>query len=215
MCTMDNVSHVLSPEGWELLNSSDEYFYTIRRHPWVIDGGPRTPPPDRSKTLRDVICQTPSEWASFRGLENDKEAARGRPPPTERLLSIGTNRLQIANDATDKESPRYKIPKKFRNTAAVRIQWPADKDYDEEESYTWSLLDAIIGTRRRSWAGATPQNSSRSLERHVSAQGSARSELRSGMRRYDVSSGMDPLRQKKMALRHACTVVWCPPGDVA
>ena len=91
---MDNVSHVLSPEGWELLNSSDEYFYKIRRHPWVIDGGPRTPPPDRSKTLRDVICQTPSEWATFRGPENDKEAERGRPPPTERLLSIGTNRLQ-------------------------------------------------------------------------------------------------------------------------
>ena len=65
-----------------------------------------------------------------------------RPLYSEAASGVPRRFVQIANDATDKESPRCKIPKKFRNTAAVRIQWPADKDYDEEESYTWSLLDA-------------------------------------------------------------------------
>ena len=69
-----------------------------------------------------------------------KPGERGKKKAAD-MWCVGTV-VQIANDATDKESPRCKIPKKFRNTAAVRIQWPADKDYDEEESYTWSLLDA-------------------------------------------------------------------------
>ena len=59
--------------------------------------------------------------------------------------------VQIANGTTDKASPRCK---NILHAGAVCIKWPADKDFDEGESYTWSLLtienwnkEAVLGWR--------------------------------------------------------------------
>ena len=48
--------------------------------------------------------------------------------------------VQVANDTSDKESPRARVPKKLQGTAAVRIKWPADPAREQPEMYTWSLL---------------------------------------------------------------------------
>jgi hypothetical protein len=45
--------------------------------------------------------------------------------------------VQIANGTTDTESPRCK---KLVQAGAVRIKWEADAEFEEEESYTWSIL---------------------------------------------------------------------------
>ena len=52
------------------------------------------------------------------------------------IWCVGTV-VQVANGTTDKASPRCK---KMLDAGAVCIKWPADKDYDEGESYTWSIL---------------------------------------------------------------------------
>ena len=59
--------------------------------------------------------------------------------------------VQIANGTTDKQSPRCKGP---LAKGAVCIKWPADVDFDEPESFTWSLLtkenwnkEAVLGWR--------------------------------------------------------------------
>jgi hypothetical protein len=45
--------------------------------------------------------------------------------------------VQIANGTTDTESPRCR---KLVEAGAVRIKWAADAAFEEEESYTWSIL---------------------------------------------------------------------------
>ncbi|KAL1499895.1 hypothetical protein AB1Y20_012578 [Prymnesium parvum] len=59
--------------------------------------------------------------------------------------------VMIANGTTDKESPTCR---KLLKAGAVRVKWPADKDRDEEESYTWCILteanwnkEAVLGWR--------------------------------------------------------------------
>ncbi|KAL1508786.1 hypothetical protein AB1Y20_004881 [Prymnesium parvum] len=59
--------------------------------------------------------------------------------------------VMIANGTTDKESPTCR---KLLKVGAVRVKWPADKDRDEEESYTWCILteanwnkEAVLGWR--------------------------------------------------------------------
>jgi len=45
--------------------------------------------------------------------------------------------VQVANGTTDKESPRCR---KFLKAGAVRIRWPADDVFEEEETFVWSIL---------------------------------------------------------------------------
>mmetsp|Transcript_3583 Transcript_3583/g.11053 ORF Transcript_3583/g.11053 Transcript_3583/m.11053 type:complete len:311 (-) Transcript_3583:70-1002(-) len=45
--------------------------------------------------------------------------------------------VQIANGTSDKESPRCQ---KILQAGAVRIRWPADADFEEEETFSWSVL---------------------------------------------------------------------------
>lgn len=44
---------------------------------------------------------------------------------------------QAADGRTDKKSTRCK---KILPAGALRIKWEADADYDEDESYVWSIL---------------------------------------------------------------------------
>ena len=66
--------------------------------------------------------------------------------------------VRVAGDKTDKESPRCK---KFVDAGAVCIKWPADIEFNEEESYIWSILtdnnwnkEAVMGWRytKAQWA---------------------------------------------------------------
>ena len=57
--------------------------------------------------------------------------------------------VRVANGTTDKESPRCKHP-----LAKGAVCWPADRDFGERESFTWSLLtkenwnkEAVLGWR--------------------------------------------------------------------
>ena len=59
--------------------------------------------------------------------------------------------VRIANGTSYKESPRCK---KLLDAGAVCIKWPADEEFDEPESYTWSILtkknwnkEAVLGWR--------------------------------------------------------------------
>ena len=59
--------------------------------------------------------------------------------------------VQVANGTTDTEGPRCK---KLLRAGAVRIKWKADADFEEEETYTWSILtesnwncEAVLGWR--------------------------------------------------------------------
>ena len=77
------------------------------------------------------------------------EGERGKRKAVD-IWCIGTV-VRIANGKTDKESPRCK---KILDAGAVCIKWPADKDFDEEEQYTWSILtkanwnnEAVLGWR--------------------------------------------------------------------
>ncbi|KAL1520316.1 hypothetical protein AB1Y20_021907 [Prymnesium parvum] len=45
--------------------------------------------------------------------------------------------VQIADGESDRQTPRCK---KLLPAGAVRIKWPADVEYDEAESYVWSVL---------------------------------------------------------------------------
>ena len=63
--------------------------------------------------------------------------------------------VQVANDAADEKSPRFKIPAKFKGTNAVLVEWPPDPDREQPEPmFTWSLLteqnwnkEAVLGWR--------------------------------------------------------------------
>lgn len=46
-------------------------------------------------------------------------------------------KTQVADGKTDKQTARCR---KILPAGAVRIKWPADVEYDEEESYVWSVL---------------------------------------------------------------------------
>lgn len=46
--------------------------------------------------------------------------------------------MQVADGETDKKSARCK---KLLPAGAVRIKWPADIEYDEEETFVWSILN--------------------------------------------------------------------------
>lgn len=45
--------------------------------------------------------------------------------------------MQIADGETDRQTARCK---KLLPAGAVRIKWPADVDFDEAETYVWSIL---------------------------------------------------------------------------
>lgn len=45
--------------------------------------------------------------------------------------------MQVADGETDKKSARCK---KILPAGAVRIKWPDDVEYDEAESFVWSIL---------------------------------------------------------------------------
>ena len=101
------------------------------------------PPCDRSLIGKELEVR----WRYWRPA---REGERGQKKAVD-IWCVGTV-VQIANDSTDAESP--KVPKKFRDTSAVKIMWPADADYDEKEQYTWSLLtkenwnkEAVLGWR--------------------------------------------------------------------
>ena len=63
--------------------------------------------------------------------------------------------VQVANDAADAKSPRFKVPAKFKGTNAVLVEWPPDPDREQPEPmFTWSLLtednwnkEAVLGWR--------------------------------------------------------------------
>ena len=62
--------------------------------------------------------------------------------------------VQVANDTTDENSPRFKVPSKFKGTNAVLVRWPPDPAREQPEMYTWSLLtqenwnqEAVLGWR--------------------------------------------------------------------
>ena len=62
--------------------------------------------------------------------------------------------MQIANGTTDKERPDNAKCKKLARAGAVRLKWPKDADFEEEEQYTWSILteanwrkEAVLGWR--------------------------------------------------------------------
>lgn len=46
--------------------------------------------------------------------------------------------VQVADGETDKKSARCK---KILPAGAVRIRWPADVEYDEDETFVWSILN--------------------------------------------------------------------------
>lgn len=46
---------------------------------------------------------------------------------------------QAADGETDKRTPRCK---KVLPAGALRIKWPADVDFDEDESFVWTMLNA-------------------------------------------------------------------------
>ena len=78
-----------------------------------------------------------------------KEGERGKKKAVD-IWCVGEV-VSVANGTTDKESPRCKHP---LAKGAVRIKWPADADFDERETYTWSLLtqenwnkEAVLGWR--------------------------------------------------------------------
>jgi len=85
-------------------------------------------------------------WRYWRPTE---EGERGQKKAVD-IWCVGTV-VQVANGTSDKASPRCK---KLLSAGAVKVMWPADKDFDEEESYTWSILtkenwnkDAVLGWR--------------------------------------------------------------------
>ena len=78
-----------------------------------------------------------------------KEGERGKKKAVD-IWCVGEV-VSVANGTTDQESPRCKHP---LAKGAVRIKWPADADFDERETYTWSLLtkenwnkEAVLGWR--------------------------------------------------------------------
>ena len=46
-------------------------------------------------------------------------------------------RTQVADGVSDKASARCK---KLLDAGALRIRWPEDKEYNEPETFVWSLL---------------------------------------------------------------------------
>lgn len=49
-----------------------------------------------------------------------------------------TVETQVADGQTDKKSS---CAKKILPAGAVRIKWPQDVEFDEEESFVWSILN--------------------------------------------------------------------------
>ena len=109
--------------------------------------------------IADVMpCDAPRCDASLVGKELEirwrywrpaEMGERGRKKAVD-IWCVGTV-VQIANGTTDKESPRCK---KILNAGAVCIKWPADEEFGEDESYTWSILtkdnwnkEAVLGWR--------------------------------------------------------------------
>ena len=59
--------------------------------------------------------------------------------------------VQVANGTSDKELKRHK---KLLPAGAVRVRWPADEQFNEPETFVWSVLhpdnfnkDAHLGWR--------------------------------------------------------------------
>ena len=48
--------------------------------------------------------------------------------------------VKIANGTTDKEDPDRATCKKLAQAGAVRVNFPADAERDEEESFNWCIL---------------------------------------------------------------------------
>ena len=62
--------------------------------------------------------------------------------------------VKIANGTTDKEDPERATCKKLAQAGAVRVNFPADAERDEESSFNWCILtkenwnaEAVMGWR--------------------------------------------------------------------
>ena len=102
----------------------------------------KAPPCDDSLVGKELEIR----WRYWRAAE---EGERGKKKAAD-IWCVGTV-VQIANGTTDKASPRCK---KILDAGAVCIKWPVDKDFDEGEHYTWSILtkenwnkEAVLGWR--------------------------------------------------------------------
>ena len=50
----------------------------------------------------------------------------------------------VANGTTTKENPESAKAKKLAEAGAVRIKWPADKERNEPESFTWHIFQKAL-----------------------------------------------------------------------
>lgn len=57
-------------------------------------------------------------------------------------VAHSSGNTHVATQAADGEADRMSARcKKVLPAGALRIKWPADVEYDEEESYTWTMLN--------------------------------------------------------------------------
>lgn len=114
--------------------------------PYVLQG----PTPDQSlvgKTLEvrwryhhkttgePVYMWCEGEVIQVRGCANPQHSHRSQSahPPVICCAHV----CRLLTEKTDKKSARCK---KVLPAGALRIKWPADVDFDEDESYVWSML---------------------------------------------------------------------------
>lgn len=94
------------------------------------------------------------------------------------VLMSCSRRSQVADGEKDKLSQRCK---KLLPAGALRIKWPADTDFDEDESFVWSILkpcnfnrDTHLGWRFASSELLKMQESSSSERRNGNGKAKSR-----------------------------------------
>lgn len=78
--------------------------------------------------------------------------------------------VEIADGTTTKRTPQCKTVLAW---GAVRIKWPKDSRYDEDESFTWTVLveDSWRKEKHLGWRFAKPELARRGAHARQSAHG--------------------------------------------
>lgn len=82
---------------------------------------------------------------------------------------------QAADGETDKKSARCK---KVLPAGALRIKWPADVDFDEDESYVWSMLNPKSFNRDVHLGWRFAASELKKMEEHAQAASAAQAKRR-------------------------------------
>ena len=83
-----------STAAYRLAKSVNDYFAGWEPSPEYLSAAEFEEFRQKELGTCDAVTQTPPEWLSSEPAQRPTEAAPGRAPPTERTLSIGTNRPQ-------------------------------------------------------------------------------------------------------------------------